>query len=100
MAASPVKVLKNTALAIENSFPPGKPRLHVVVTVTTPTLGWTVKLARVTPQGINPRILLLNIIATPPKRPAGDVVTRHNLRYDESPAKQKYSEVTFLGGSP
>ncbi|HXC54602.1 MAG TPA: hypothetical protein VNU97_04860 [Rhizomicrobium sp.] len=100
MATSAVKVLKNTAHAWVNSMPPGKPKLMVIVAVTTPTTGWTVKLVRANPQGINPAILLLRIDATPPKGRAGQMVTRHELRYEESPPKGKYTEATIIGGTP
>ena len=37
-----------------------KYELRVSGDVTEPTTGWTVKLARASPQGINPKILLLS----------------------------------------
>ena len=53
--------------AVQNTFkaelikhPYNKYELRVTGDVTEPTTGWTVKLERASPQGINPKILLLN----------------------------------------
>ena len=52
-----------------------KEELSVTGDVTEPTTGWTVKLERAQPQGINPRILLLKLVEQAPTGIAGDVVT-------------------------
>ena len=47
--------------------------------MTEPTTGWTVKLERAEPQGINPQILLLKLVEQVPTGLAGDVVTTHHV---------------------
>src|ERR1700733_5244332 len=65
--------------------------------VTEPTTGWTVKLERANPQGINPKILLLKLVEKPPAGNAGDIVTTHHVKYDESPVMGDYSQVSIEG---
>lgn len=65
--------------------------------VTEPTTGWTVKLERANPQGINPKILLLKLVEIKPTGNAGDIVTTHHVKYDENPAQLEYTEVTIEG---
>jgi len=95
-----VTVIKKSVLAVLNEFPPGPAELIAFATVTTPTTGWTVKLVRAVPQGINPKDLLLKIEATPPQGGAGNVVTPHELRYAEAAQRDQYSQVTITGGNP
>jgi hypothetical protein len=74
-----------------------KEELLVTGDVTEPTTGWTVNLERAQPQGINPRILLLKLVETPPTGLAGDVVTTHHVKYEEAPPKANYDQVTIEG---
>jgi hypothetical protein len=74
-----------------------KSELCVTGDVTEPTAGWTVRLERANPQGINPRILLLNLVEQKPFGPAADVVATHHVRYDENPAMVDYAQVTIEG---
>lgn len=91
----PVKLLKDTFKAVLNKMPIGKPRLYVTGQVEAPTPGWTVKLVRAQPQGINPLILILELQATQPTGQVNQVVTRMDVRYDEDPAKEDYTNVTI-----
>ena len=74
-----------------------KEELSVTGDVTEPTTGWTVKLERAEPQGINPRILLLKLVEQAPTGIAGDVVTTHHVKYEEDPVKGNYDQVTIEG---
>jgi hypothetical protein len=71
--------------------------LRVTGDVTEPTTGWKVSLERTAPQGINPKILLLNLVEVKPTGAAGDVVTTHHVRYEENPAQVEYTQVTIEG---
>jgi hypothetical protein len=71
--------------------------LRVTGDVTEPTTGWTVKLERASPQGINPKILLLKLVEIKPTGIAGDIVTTHHVKYDEDPAQVEYNNVTIEG---
>jgi len=74
-----------------------KQELCVSGDVTEPTTGWTVKLERAIPQGINPKILLLKLVEVKPTGKAGDIVTTHHVKYDENPAHAEYTQVTIEG---
>lgn len=90
--------------AVQNTFKAelirhdyNKCELRVTGDVTEPTTGWTVKLERANPQGINPKILLLKLVEIKPTGIAGDVVTTHHVKYDEDPAQVEYTNVTIEG---
>lgn len=68
-----------------NKMPGGSPRLFVIGTCVFPTTGWNVRLERAVPQGINPKILILNKIVTPPAGIVLQVITRVAVRYEEFP---------------
>jgi hypothetical protein len=74
-----------------------KCELRVTGDVTEPTTGWTVSLERASPQGINPKILLLKLVEVKPTGLAGDIVTTHHVNYDENPAQVEYTQVTIEG---
>jgi hypothetical protein len=63
--------------------PPGPATLRVRGECEFPTAGFQVTLRRHVPQGINPRILLLDKVVRPPSGPAPQVVTRVEVRYEE-----------------
>jgi hypothetical protein len=52
--------------AWHDKMPPGPFTLHVQGRCTFPTTGYKVRLVKAVPQGINPAILLLRKIVTPP----------------------------------
>jgi hypothetical protein len=74
-----------------------KYELRVTGDVTEPTTGWTVDIERAVPQGINPKVLLLELIERKPTGVAGDIVATHRVRYDEDPAQVEYTQVTIEG---
>lgn len=65
--------------------------------MTGPTTGWTVDIERAVRQGINPKVLLLELIEREPAGAAGDIVTTRRVRYDEDPAQVEYTQVTIEG---
>lgn len=74
-----------------------KYELRVTGHVTEPTTGWTVDIERAAPQGINPKVLLLELIERRPTWAAADIVTTHRVRYDEDPPEAEYTQVTIDG---
>lgn len=72
--------------AIENRMPPGPTSFYVVGTVVFPTLGYEVALEPAAPQGINPRILILDLLVTPPSGPAGTQIDSKSVRWDRDDA--------------
>ena len=70
--------------------------LSVTGDVTEPTTGWTVKLERAQPQGINPRILLLKLVEQAPTGIAGDAFTTH-ITVNTINTKLNYDQVTIEG---
>jgi hypothetical protein len=62
---------------------PGPATLRVRGECEFPTAGFRVTLRRHEPQGINPRVLLLDKVVRPPTGPVAQVVTRVEVRYEE-----------------
>jgi hypothetical protein len=85
--------------ASHDHMPPGPKTLSVTGTCTFPTSGYSVKLRRHEPQGINPMDLLLDKIVTPPTGPVLQVITNVAVRYEEI-TDVEYDTVTILPGGP
>jgi hypothetical protein len=82
--------------AIVDTMPPEKPRLRVTGTAECTTTGYKdVHLVEHHPQGINPRVLLLELKWTAPTGIGGDVVTPHVVRFDKNPSPI-YEEVEIV----
>jgi len=81
--------------AIHDFMPPRPARLRVHGKCTFPTPGFTVSFKPHVPQGINPVILLLDKVVTPPSGPEPDVVTTIDVQYEEQTDKH-YTEVEVL----
>ncbi len=76
-----------------HDFMPGTtPTLRVTGVCYTPTPGYTIKLVPASPQGINPKILILNKVVTPPKGIVPQVITKVDVRYEKK-TKTKYTHV-------
>ena len=75
---------------------PNKLTLHVVGKCQFPTAGFKVVLRRANPQGINPRILILNKIVRPPSGPVAQVVTVERVEYSEPATSAQFRQVTIL----
>lgn len=87
---------KDTFKAWLNKMPgPGaNPTLHVTGTVTVPTTGYHVSLVEAVPQGINPKILILEVKKVKPTGPAGDVVSQVPVEYKKQNSPD-YTDVTI-----
>jgi hypothetical protein len=82
-------------LAIEDDMPPGPSRLRVGGKCRFPTHGYKVTLKQAVPQGINPRILLLRKIVTPPTGPV--ILTPENvIATFTKKTTTNYTHVTIL----
>jgi hypothetical protein len=82
--------------AILDKMPPAPDRLIVTGTCTFPTAGWKVELRPRVPQGINPEVLLLERIVTPPTGFAAQVITQVPVRYEQD-ATIDYTQVDIDG---
>ncbi|HEX8180066.1 MAG TPA: hypothetical protein VF525_11030 [Pyrinomonadaceae bacterium] len=82
--------------AVQDSMPPGAPRLRVTGRCTFPTHGYKVTLREAVPQGINPRILLLQKIVRPPTGPVIQRPETVDVRFDKKNATTRYTNVTIL----
>jgi hypothetical protein len=85
--------------AWHDRMPGAEPTLHVTGRCEFRTSGWTVRLERAVPQGINPRDLLLDLVVTPPTGPVADVVTEEEVRYDEQ-TDAEFGSVTIRPDGP
>jgi hypothetical protein len=75
--------------------PPGPAKLHVTGRCQFPTGGFMVELRPRSPQGINPRDLLLDKIVQPPSGPATTAITVVEVSYAEQ-TDTGYDTVTIL----
>jgi hypothetical protein len=79
-----------------HDFMPGKtPTLYVTGVCTTPTPGYRIKLEVASPQGKNPKILLLRKVVTPPTSTPELDPTTVEVRFTKK-TKVEYTEVTIL----
>ena len=90
------KLLKDTFKAWIDTMPgPGsQKKLIVIGKAEVPTGGWTGSMRRANPQGINPKILIVDVTLQKPSGPAPDVISKIDLRYEEAPPQVDYSNVT------
>ena len=72
--------------------PPGPKTLHVTGKCKFPTGGYSVELKPAEPQGINPKIYILDKIVNTPTKPVPDVITTVEVRYDEK-TETEYDQV-------
>jgi hypothetical protein len=86
--------------AWKNMMPPiHSVKLIVTGEVTCPTTGWKVRLVEARPQGINPAILILQLVAKKPGGIVNPVLTAVAVRFDKAKGG-KYQQVTIRGGGP
>ena len=91
--AAPIRCGKWTAI---HDFMPGKPpTLRVRGICITPKPGYRIRLVEAVPQGINPLILLLKKIVTPPKGVRPPKPTPVAVSFTKKTAT-KYTHVTIL----
>jgi hypothetical protein len=67
-----------------NRMPPGPATFHVTGTVNLPTPGYDVKLVVASPQGINPKDLILDLVVTPKPGTWPQVVTAVSVRFEKA----------------
>jgi hypothetical protein len=89
-------LVKQSFKAWIDAMPGSPPRLIVTGEIEVPTTGWKVGMSRQVPQGVNPKILLLKVHADPPEGPAGQIVLKLPLRYEELAAPGQFTQVTIL----
>ena len=77
-------------------MPPGPPTLHVKGQCKFPTHGFKVTLKKAVPQGINPAILLLNKVVTPPSGPVIQTPQVVQVSYKQRVKAGQYKQVTIL----
>ena len=70
---------------------------RVIGHVREQTTGWHVKLERASPQGNDPKVLLLNLVEQGPSGEAPKILTTHQVRYDEALPEPRYAKVTIEG---
>jgi hypothetical protein len=84
--------------AVADLMPPGPFHFYVVARVQVPSPGYTASLKKAVPQGINPAILIFDVVIKkkpgiwPPK------VTVIEARYDDKKYRGKYQQVTVRYG--
>jgi hypothetical protein len=84
--------------AICNHMPGREPAIRVGGTVICPTTGWSVQLKQTEGNtGINPLMLHLDLIVTPPPpgTPVQEVLTPEEVEWREAPPALEYEEVEF-----
>jgi hypothetical protein len=86
-------LLRDTFKAWIDRAPGAPPRLIMTGDVRVPTNGWQARLTRRTPQGINPKILILDVSAQQPDSAVQEEITTIPLRYEESPPQDEYGQV-------
>jgi len=91
-------LLRNTFKAWIDRAPGAPPRLVMVGDVRVPTDGWQARLTKRSPQGINPKILILDVKTQQPGGDAQEAITTIPLRYEESPPQDEYGQVMIANG--
>jgi hypothetical protein len=81
--------------AWQNVIPGGRPKLIVIGKVQTSNTNQTPHLEEHTPQGINPKILLLDLTIT--TKDVGDALQDwRDVRFEKSITRDQYSNVDIL----
>jgi hypothetical protein len=89
----PVTVDTTDWYAWTSRMPPGPASFHVAGVVHLPSPGYEARLERATPQGINPRELILDLKVTPRPGIWPQVITQASLRLDEESPSIEYDGV-------
>lgn len=91
-------MLRNTFRAWIDRAPGAPPKLIMTGDVRVPTNGWQARLTKRSPQGINPKILILDVNALQPSGDTPQEITTIPLRYEESPPQDEYGQVMIANG--
>lgn len=86
-------------IAVANLQPPGPHHLHVRARVQVPTPGYRAYLKKAVPQGINPAILILDVVVTPLPGIWPQHVADIDANYDDDHYTGDYKEVTARYGT-
>jgi len=78
-----------------NNMPVGPRSLHVIGSVTVPNPGVLVVLRRAVPQGINPAILILELMFVQIPGFWPQVMTTRTVRYEEAPYKDDHRQCSI-----
>ncbi|MEJ0074948.1 MAG: hypothetical protein WDO17_05805 [Alphaproteobacteria bacterium] len=84
--------------ATADLMPPGPFRFRVHARIEAPTPGFTAFLVKAVPQGINPAILILDVVLVKKPGTVIQVVTEIDADYADKNYKGKYSQVTVRYG--
>jgi len=84
--------------AWHNRMPGSKPTLHVKGKCKFPKAGYKVELSEAVPQGLNPRILILEVKVTSPSGPTAQVETEVEFQYSKETGAM-YDAVTLRGAT-
>jgi hypothetical protein len=79
--------------AVENNMPPGPVRLQATGEVKTPSAHQVPKLARAVPQGINPKILILNLTVEETGKGGAEAEDFRRADYEEECKAEQFTEV-------
>jgi hypothetical protein len=84
--------------ATADLMPPGPFHFRVHARIEAPTPGFTAFLTKAVPQGINPAILILDVVLIKKPGTVIQVVTEIDADYEDKNYKGKYSQVTVRYG--
>jgi hypothetical protein len=79
--------------------PVGPHKLIVHGKIEVNSGGWSARLTKAAPQGINPAIIILNLALTPPTGNVTQAFTMIEARFEESPPAHPYTQATIQAGS-
>ena len=91
-------LLRNTFKVWIDRAPGALPRLIMVGDVRVPSNGWHARLIRRGRQGVDPRMLILDVNAEEPDGEVREETTTIPLRYEESPPQDDYGQVMIANG--
>lgn len=82
--------------AWHDTMPGTEPTVHVHGYVDTPTDGWSARLEYAEPQGINPRVLELELKVEEPEGAAPDVLSELEVKFERA-SEEGYDQVHVRG---
>ncbi|PSO31170.1 hypothetical protein [Bradyrhizobium sp. MOS002] len=91
-------LLRDTFKAWIDRAPGAPPKLIMTGHLRVPTNGWQARLTKRSPQGVNPKILILDVNTQPQGGEAQEAITTIPLRYEESPPQDDYGQVMIANG--
>lgn len=89
----------HSVIAVANLQPPGPHHFYVRARVQVPTPGYHAHLKKAVPQGINPAILILDVVLTPLPGKWPQHVTDIDANYDDRNYTGDFKQVTVRYGT-